>query len=70
MDGAGKILIIMGVILIVVGIILVMGKKIAMRSLPGDIVIEKEKFSFYFPIVGSIIVSIILTILLNIFLRR
>ena len=41
--------------------------------LPGDIRIERDGFSFYFPLASSIIVSIALTLLLNLvmrFLRR
>ncbi len=37
-------------------------------QLPGDITFSREKFSFYFPIVTTIILSIILTIVINIIL--
>ncbi len=37
--------------------------------LPGDIRIERDGFSFYFPLASSIIVSILLTILLNVVAR-
>ena len=37
--------------------------------LPGDIRIERDGFSFYFPLASSIIVSILLTILLNVAAR-
>lgn len=39
-------------------------------KLPGDIRVERESGSFYFPIVSMVIVSIALTILVNIFFRR
>ncbi len=68
MPAIGKILIILGVILIVVGIGFVLGDKIPfIGKLPGDIIIKKERFSFYFPITTSIIISIILTILFSLF---
>jgi len=35
--------------------------------LPGDIYIQKEGFTLYFPIVSSILISIILTFLFNLF---
>jgi hypothetical protein len=41
--------------------------------LPGDIRIEREGFSFYFPLATGIVISLVLTLLLNIvgrFLRR
>ncbi len=34
--------------------------------LPGDIRIEREGFSFYFPLASSILISILLTIVLNV----
>ena len=37
------------------------------RKTPGDILVKKEKFTFYFPIVTCIIMSIILTILFSLF---
>ena len=38
-------------------------------KLPGDIRIEREGFSFYFPLASSILVSLLLTILLNVALK-
>jgi hypothetical protein len=37
--------------------------------LPGDIVVRRGNFSFYFPLATSIVVSILLTLLLT-FLKR
>ena len=60
----GKMLIVMGIILILLGIIMTVGPKIPwMGKLPGDIIIKKEHFSFYFPLTSCIIISIILTLL-------
>jgi hypothetical protein len=38
---------------------------IPLGRLPGDIRIEGENGSFYFPVTSSILVSVILTVLLN-----
>ncbi|HHD84230.1 MAG TPA: DUF2905 domain-containing protein, partial [Campylobacteraceae bacterium] len=35
--------------------------------LPGDIAIQKENFSFYFPITTSILLSIVLSMLFYLF---
>ncbi len=65
-----KILILVGVIFVVFGLIfLLVGKLPFVGRLPGDIYIKKGNFTFYFPLVTSIILSIILTILFNIFRR-
>jgi hypothetical protein len=70
MEGIGKILLITGAIIIVVGLILVFSGHIPfLGKLPGDIIIKKENFTFYLPIVTMIIVSVVLTIIINIILR-
>jgi hypothetical protein len=61
-----KILIYTGIIFIIIGIIFFLFEKFHFK-LPGDIIIKKENFSIYFPIVTCIVLSIILTLLLNIF---
>ena len=64
----GKMLILLGVFIILIGILLVIGEKIPwIGRLPGDIIIRKKNFPFYFPIVTSILISIILTLLFALF---
>jgi len=64
----GKVLIVLGVVIAGVGVLLMMGDKIPwIGKLPGDIIIRKEKFTFYFPIVTCIILSILLTIIFSLF---
>lgn len=56
-----------GIALIAIGCLFWLGSKIGISfgKLPGDIHVQKEKFSFYFPIVTSLIASIVLTVLIN-----
>ncbi len=64
----GKMLILLGVLIIVIGFLLLIGEKIPwIGKLPGDIIIRKEKFKFYFPLTTSILISIILTLLFTLF---
>jgi len=64
----GKMLIMMGAVLMLLGLMMTLGKKIPwIGRLPGDIIIKKDHFSFYFPLTSCIIVSIILTILFYLF---
>jgi len=66
--GLGKLLILVGVFIIAIGVLLLIGEKIPwIGKLPGDIVIKKEKFTFYFPIATSIVISIVLTLLFTLF---
>lgn len=70
MSGAGKLLIILGLILVVAGLItLLSGKLPFIGKLPGDIVIKKPGFTFYFPVVTFLLLSLILTIIFNAVLR-
>ena len=64
----GKMLILLGVFIILVGLFLLLGDKIPwVGRVPGDIIIKKEKFTFYFPVTTSILISIILTLLFTLF---
>jgi len=66
--GLGKMLILLGVFIILMGLLLLFGEKIPwIGRLPGDILIKKEKFTFYFPLTTSILISIILTLLFAFF---
>jgi hypothetical protein len=68
MSEFGRFLIIIGAILVLVGVVLWLSPKIPwLGHLPGDIVIKREKFSFYFPLGTCILISIILTLILYLF---
>jgi len=71
MDSPGKMLIVLGAVFLVLGGLLVLGGKIPfLGRLPGDIVVRRGNWSFYFPLVTSILVSVMLTLLLWLFGRR
>jgi hypothetical protein len=64
----GKMLILLGVFIILIGLLLLFGEKIPwIGRLPGDILIRKKNFTFYFPLTTSILISIILTLLFTLF---
>jgi Protein of unknown function (DUF2905) len=60
----GRMLMVTGAVLFAVGLALTLFGRTAVGQLPGDIVIERGNFTFYFPIVTSILLSLILTGLL------
>ncbi|MDH5445267.1 MAG: DUF2905 domain-containing protein [Gammaproteobacteria bacterium] len=64
-----RILIGLGILLIILGLIWPWLQKLGLFRLPGDIIIEKENFRFYFPITSAIIISIVLS-LIFLFFRR
>jgi hypothetical protein len=70
MSGLGRLLIVFGVVLVALGLLLQLSGGIPwLGRLPGDIRIERENFSFYFPITTSILLSIVLSLLFWLFRR-
>ena len=63
----GKLLIVAGLAIAALGLLISLG--VPFGRLPGDIVVRRGSFSFYFPIVTCIILSLLATLLLS-FLRR
>ena len=63
----GRTLVLIGLSIAAVGLIMMLG--VPVGRLPGDIVVRRGSFSFYFPLATSIILSILLTLLFA-FLRR
>jgi len=57
-------LIIAGVVLIALGLAWPLISKLGLGRLPGDIHIEREGFSFYFPLMTGLIISIVLSLVL------
>ena len=67
----GKFLILLGLIVTAIGgLLLVSGKIPWLGRLPGDILIQKKNFTFYFPLATGILLSLILTLLFWLFGRR
>lgn len=70
MSDIGKILLIVGGVIIILGLILTFSGHIPfLGKLPGDIIIKKENFTFYFPVVTMIIVSVVLSIIASLIIR-
>ena len=63
----GKLLVVAGLVLVAIGLLVMWG--VPFGRLPGDIVVRRGSFTFYFPLATSIALSLILTLLLML-LRR
>jgi len=64
-------LILVGAVLVVLGLALVFAGKVPwLGRLPGDIIVERKGFGFYFPLTTCLIISIVLTIIFSFFTRR
>lgn len=57
-------LIMLGVVLILAGLLWPWLTKLGLGRLPGDIVIERDGFRFYFPLMTSILISLVLSLIL------
>ena len=70
MADLGRVMMLLGGAILVIGALLTFGPRLPwLGRLPGDIVIERENFRFYFPIATSIVVSILLSLLAMLFRR-
>jgi ABC-type Fe3+-siderophore transport system permease subunit len=67
----GKMLLLIGIIVAAIGgLVIIAGRISWIGRLPGDILIQKKNFTFYFPLATSILISIVLTLLFWILGRR
>jgi len=70
MAGFGKILIYMGILLVIIGLVVtLMGRIPWLGRLPGDIAIQRGRFTFYFPLTTCILISVIVSLVLYFFRR-
>lgn len=66
----GRILMYVGLFLVVLGLLISFAGRIPwIGHLPGDIYIQRERFSFYFPITTGLLISAVLTLVLYLFRR-
>jgi hypothetical protein len=64
----GRVFLVVGGLLLLVGAALLLVGRLpgfdALGRLPGDILIKRDNFTFYFPVATSIVVSIVLSLLM------
>ncbi len=64
-----KGLITVGLIVVAIGLLWPWLSKLPLGRLPGDIIIDRPGFKFYFPVTTSIVISIVVSALLWFFRR-
>lgn len=71
METFARYLMLGGIVLFLIGGGVYLAAKfgIPLGRLPGDIRIEGESGSFYFPITSSILVSVVLTVVVNVIIK-
>ena len=71
MGDLGRLLVVFGVVIALVGLLLMLvGRLPWLGHLPGDIVIRRGNWSFYFPLATSILISVVLSLVLYLIGRR
>jgi hypothetical protein len=67
MTSLGRLLITFGIVLIILGLLIGYTNFFSflkLGRLPGDIVVKRENFSFYFPITTCLLISLVVTLVL------
>jgi hypothetical protein len=64
-----RFLIVLGLIILALGLLWPLLGRLGLGRLPGDIVIQRGNFSFYFPLATCIVVSILLSVVFWLFNR-
>jgi len=59
-----RFLIVLGVVLVLAGLAWPWLSKLPWGRLPGDFSVERDGFSFYFPLMTSIVISVVVSLLL------
>jgi len=59
-----RVLIAVGLVIVLLGVFWPWIQKMGFGQLPGDIVIEREGFRFYFPVTSMIVISIVVSLIL------
>lgn len=64
MSSTQKILIAAGILIITIGFMWPWIAKMPFGKLPGDIVVDKPGFKFFFPITSMVILSLVLSLII------
>jgi hypothetical protein len=64
-----RFLIVLGVVILALGVLWPIIARLGLGRLPGDIVIQRGNFSFYFPLMTSILLSLLLSVAFWLFSR-
>ena len=62
-----RLLIVVGLVLVAAGVLWPWLGRLGLGRLPGDIAIQRQNFSFYFPAVTCLVISVVLTLLFWLF---
>jgi hypothetical protein len=65
----GRLLVGGGLALIAAGLLFLLVDRLGMSRLPGDISIQRGRFTFFFPIVTCLLLSVVVSIIMTLLAR-
>ena len=65
----GKVLILAGIVLAAAGVLWLLGARLGLWRLPGDIVVRGERSTFYFPLATCVVLSVVLSLVVGLVQR-
>lgn len=71
-EGLARILITVGIVLLLAGFVILVLSRLGLTGfrLPGDILVRRDNFTFFFPITTMLLISLVLTLVFNLLGRR
>ncbi len=70
MPGLGRMLVIIGIVIMVLGLAITLAGKLPwLGNLPGDITIQRGRFTLYFPLATCLVVSAVISLVVYFFRR-
>ncbi|NLN87467.1 MAG: DUF2905 domain-containing protein [Syntrophomonadaceae bacterium] len=72
LDPLARFLIVTGLFVLFIGLLMLASSRLGLGlfRLPGDIVVKRDNFTFYFPWVTGIVISLVLSLILGLLGRR
>lgn len=68
-DNLGRVLLVLGLVVAGLGLLLILADRLPfLGRLPGDIAIQRDNFSCFFPIATMLVLSLLLTVVVNLVL--
>lgn len=64
-----RTLIILGLVILAIGLLWPWLGKLPFGRLPGDILVRRDQFSFFFPLTSMVVLSLVVTLILWLFRR-
>jgi len=59
-----RFLIVLGVTILVLGLLWPYLSRIGLGRLPGDIIVKRDNFTFYFPLTTCLVISVLFSLIL------